>query len=656
MCGIVGLTGKDAIDHVSVMSDLINHRGPDDYGFYEDRKAAVSLGMRRLSIIDLEGGHQPMGSPDGRVWIVFNGEIYNSPQLRSSLEEKGHEFISNNSDTEVLLHLYLDRGREMLGSINGMFSFVIYDRDNKLLFGARDRLGIKPLYYWIGSGRFAFSSELKSILKLPFVNREINMQSLYHYMSLLYVPGESSIIKNVSRLPPGCQFVFNLESKNIEVKSYWRPSFDRQENRKVEEWAELIRDELRESVRRWTLSDVPIALSLSGGIDSSAIAGLLAEIGGRKISTYSLGFRSEEDRPLSEIELARKVAQKYDTDHHEIFLEPDDLLNDLVDMVWSLDEPYGGGLPSWYIFKMMSEDVKVGLTGTGGDELFGNYGKYRQFELDFYSRNALALRRWSKTGVDAAASALGPISSFADRLPSSWRWIGKGRFLSKTPMMLRSPFGNNYCSVNGCFSDPEKRNKVFNDKFFGVEDTGAYLQNEYDSIGAQEMRNGLAVVDMRNQLSEEFLLMTDRFSMAHGLEARTPFLDHNFVELAFTIPPSIRTKPSRDGLKYLLKLAVGDLLPKEILSARKKGFVIPVEQWLRGKLRPLVDRLLNPQRLAKQGIFQPQFYEYYVLPYLNGNCAHTMQIWAALMFQLWHMVFIENNEMERPSFSWRDLR
>jgi asparagine synthase (glutamine-hydrolysing) len=297
MCGIVGIAGQHNPDWVYRMNFTMIHRGPDDQGEYRSPDRSVSLAMRRLSIIDLEGGHQPMHNEDNTIWIVFNGEIYNAPQIRSWLEERGHHFVTTNSDTEVLLHLYEEKGFSLLEDLNGMFAFVIHDQNRNLLFGARDRIGIKPLYYWQSNGRLAFASELKCLLTLPFIEREIDQQSLFHYMTLLYVPDEASIIKGICRVPPAHNFVYDLNSQQLTLRRYWQPRFDPVEHRSQDEWAELLRAELRSAVRRWTLSDVPIACSLSGGLDSSTIVGLLADSGYPKIKTYSLGFVGEKEQP-----------------------------------------------------------------------------------------------------------------------------------------------------------------------------------------------------------------------------------------------------------------------------------------------------------------------------------------------------------------------
>lgn len=653
MCGIVGIAGTHELKWVHDMNGAIVQRGPDDQGVYTSPGGEVSLAMRRLSILDLAGGHQPMSSRDGSVWIVFNGEIYNAPELRAQLEAQGHQFVTAHSDTEVLLHLYDEKGAAMVDDLNGMFAFVIHDRRKNRLFGARDRMGIKPLYYWHKQGRFAFASELKSLLQLPFIARHVDPQSLYHYMTLLYVPDRASILQDVFRIPPGHRFVYDIAQHSLGVEQYWRLGFATIEGRREEDWAEVLRAELRAAVKRWTLSDVPIACSLSGGLDSSAMVGLLAEQGFGHVKTYTVGFEGEGEASWDERHLARQVARRWNTDHREIMLKSEELLKDLLSMVWYLDEPYGGGLPSWYVYREMSRDVKVALTGTGGDELFGNYGKFRAYEEDSVLSAAIAFRGRHRAGADAAARFSATLAGLTDYVPASCPWIGQGRLLSRAPQLLGEPFGRHYYANFVYLSDAQKRQHVFRGMNGSVQTTASYLQQVFDASQAPDLRSGLAAVDFRTQLAEEFLFMTDRFSMAHSLEARTPFLDHLLVELVFRIPSSTRTK-GHDP-KYLLRRAVADLLPDDIATAPKRGFVIPIELWLRRELRPLTERLLSPERLEKQGVFRKEFYDRFVQPHLNGTANYTWQVWAALMYQLWHVVYVEEGCTGIPSFTLSDL-
>jgi len=649
MCGIAGMVGPGSAELVRVMTQALLHRGPDDVGYYDDPSAHVGLGMQRLSILDLEHGHQPMTNRDRSVWIVYNGEIFNSPELRRRLEQKQHRFVTDNSDTETLLQLYDDKQEDMLGDLNGMFAFVLHDKRRNLLFGARDRMGIKPLYYAKTASAFAFASELKSLLTVPSLRRDLDQASLFHYLTLRFVPGTSSIVKGVSRLAPGHWFRYELETGTFETQRYWRPSFASHEERSVGDWTELVRTELRAAVQRWSLSDVPIGCSLSGGLDSSSIVGLLAESGHSKLKTYSLGFEGAAE--LDELPLARTVAERWGTDHHELILRPDDLLRDLLKMVWFLDEPYGGGLPSWYVFQFMHRDVKVGMTGTGGDELFGDYGRYIGLERRLAGRQAGAAAPHASAWLDRGWPL---VSSLVDRLPhgvGGWRARERWRHW---PQIGRDPFQWEYVQAFYYFSDAMKRNEVLaGGGGEGATDTTEFLRRLYEESDGVLPRDGLMQLALQTQLPEEFLCMTDRFSMAHSLEARVPFLDQVFVDAMLRIPAAIRTKP--EDPKYLLRQAVRDLLPEELLHAPKRGFVLPTAQWLRGPLRPLTERLLAPARLAEQGLFKPEFYARVVEPHLRGQADYHPQIWTLLMFQIWHNLYIERTLTQCPGFSWQEL-
>ncbi|MDC6452815.1 asparagine synthase (glutamine-hydrolyzing) [Alphaproteobacteria bacterium] len=601
MCGIVGIHSLSQ-DNLKNLVEQLNksqeHRGPDGEGFYFDLNNCFSLAMKRLAIVDIVGGEQPKYEENGRFVIVFNGEILNAPQLRKELEAVGEVFSSSHSDTEVLLKLYKNLGISCLKKLNGMFTFAIYDKKKETVVLVRDRLGIKPLYYTQMDNRFIFASELKSILSLSVLKRNINKQSLYHFLSLMYVPGSNSILNGIKKLKAGHYLVYKLTDRKLSVNCWWNLTFKPNLNIPKKEWPELIRTKLSEAVNRWMLSDVPVGCSLSGGLDSSALVGLLAQ-SGKSISTYSLGFKGGNESDWDELPLALEVSKKWGTKHHELILTPDDLLKDLSKMVWHMDEPYAGGLPSWSVFKRMSEDVKVGITGTGGDELFGNYGK----------------------------------------------WRGLERKLFFQPKITNENFKKNYFDRFYYFADAAKR-KIFTSLGTEIENTSDFLYRYYLNTNGSSIRDKCAMVDINTQLTDEFLTMTDRFSMAHSIELRPPFLDNEFVDLITTIPSKFRTK--KGDLKGLLRHAVSPVLPESLIKAPKRGFVIPLKIWLRNELLPLVKFLLEPKRLSDQGIFQADLYSRLFQPYLDGKHDDTAKIWALVMFQIWHMQFIEGEPGAGP--------
>jgi asparagine synthase (glutamine-hydrolysing) len=603
MCGIAGVHDPRGGVNTDAPNELLAHRGPDDAGRVQ-LPHGLSLAMRRLAIIDIAGGQQPMSTPDGRFTIVYNGEVYNAALLRRRMEAAGERFATDHSDTEVVLRLYAKHGEACLDDLNGMFAFAIHDRERETLFCARDHAGIKPFYYFQRDGRFAFASELKALLALPFVSPELDRESLFHYMSLMYVPGERTILRGIRRLPAGHCLTYRLREQEVSIRRWYRPVFAAKQALPREEWRHRVRAGLEAAVERWAISDVPIACSLSGGLDSSSIVGLLAARG-RTPDTFSVGFTAPGEEAWNELPLARQVATKWGARHHEIELQPEALLDDLLRMVWHLDEPYGGGLPSWAVFKAMSRSVKVGLTGTGGDELFGNYGKWRELER-----------------------------------PPGWPL----RRAKNDAENFQRHFFERYYYL----PDPDKEERVLNVARSELPWTGAALHRIFEDQAGAGLRDRVAAVDVATQLPEEFLMMTDRFSMAHSLEARTPFLDRELMDMCWSIPADVRT--ARGDLKGLLREAVADLLPPDVLRAGKRGFVIPLKLWLRDRLRPVVERLLAPDRLARQGVFRAQFHEAYVRPHLEGRADHTNVVWAALMFQLWHHVFLESGARSAPDY------
>lgn len=646
MCGICGIVGeregREAL--LQRMNDVLTHRGPDDEGLYI--ASDIAMAMRRLSIIDLQTGHQPIHNEDKSIWIVFNGEVYNFPELRGELEGKNHRFLTN-TDTEVIVHLYEEMGHDAVSKLNGMFAFAIWDERKKELFLARDRLGIKPLYYWDGPNYFLFASELKSILQDVSIPRRVHFPSLSHYMSLLYVPGESSIIEGIKRLPPG--HWLSLKNGRKTTRQYWDIKFAPRIRASEEEYCENIRSLLKLSVKRRLISDVPIGVLLSGGIDSSAIVGIASELVGRNLKTFSLGFTGENEEDWNELPLARNVAKRYGTDHHELVLTPPRLMDDLLDMVWHLDEPYAGGLPSYYVFRFMRQSVTVGLSGMGGDELFGNYGKYTTY---FDSRRA-------RIGLfyHNLSPAQRKVFNAIFHLP--WGLLGHDRawIVRNIPTYSRN-LANFYYFQRWYYFTEERKRELFNGVNSGMSDASAntaqYLEDLYKLSRSKDIINKICYTDLKTQFTDEFLFFTDRLSMCSSLEARVPFMDHELVEYVCRIPGQTRTH--RDDIKYLLKKAVRDIVPGENLSAPKRGFVIPINLWLRGEFRNVLLSLSNRERLLEQGYFDPDFIQNYVQTHLSGEGDHTWQLWAFLMFQLWHILYIEHGCASVPDFSVRELK
>ena len=599
MCGITGFAGIHNKDLLKQMNCVQLHRGPDDEGYYVDEEAEINIAMTRLAIVDLQDGHQPMSSIDEDLWIVFNGEIYNSDKLRADLKKLGHSFKTHHSDTEALIYMYRQYGRSMVQYLNGMFAFAIYDKKQKTLFVARDHYGIKPLYYSTSGNKFAFASEMKSLLVLPWISKELNRQAVYDYFSFQAVPAPSTVFKSIQKLPSACWIEYDAKTKSVITESYWSPKMSTAKLTKADlpELKPLIKQKFLEAVQRWTLSDVEIACSLSGGVDSSSIVAAMAQVSPYKIKTYTVGYLDAPD--IDEKEMAKKVSQKWNTEHREIIVKADDLLNYLDKMVYYLDEPYAGGLPSWFVYEAMSKDVKVAMTGSGGDELFGNYGKWRLYEN---KRNHFYRIR---------------------------QFLRKGGKLSH---LLKYHNGVHHYPY---FTDGYKSSKIFSTEFAnGLIPSAAYIQKIWPGTNA---RDAVPTVDTKLQLPEEFLLMTDRFSMAYSIEARTPFLDVEFSEFIYSIPSELRTCHS--NLKYLFIDAVRDWLPPEVIAGPKKGFTLPLSSWLKNQLREKVEFLLSKKFIEEQNIFRPDIYDSIAKPFYNNQTNSDWELWELLMFQMWYKKF-----------------
>lgn len=605
MCGIVGSIGLGTPERLKRMNQLQYHRGPDEEGVYWDNEAKVGLAMRRLGIVDLTSGSQPMYNEDKSIVIVFNGEIFNAPDLRKKLLQNGHKFVSKNSDTEVIVHLYEEKGKAMLQELNGMFAFLIWDSNKRIVLGARDYAGMKPLYYAKEGQAILFASELKCIVGSGDFKGSLDMQSVSDFLSLQFIPAPRTIYENVKKLGAGEAFVYNVSEEKFDIFQYWsiKESF-RNNYFKKNEVKHIIRNELEQAVSRWKMSDVPTACLLSGGIDSAALVGLLSQQGTDRLNTFTLGFENEDG--IDERNLASVIAKKYDTNHTEVVISADDLLHELNFMIDALDEPYAGGIPSWYMYKMIGKKYKVAFTGVGGDELFGNYGKWIRYE------NIVA------------------------RLQCYLKELKRGAGVAE---LLEHPYGSIYHKYI-----PEKMKQQIllkhgGQKYFSVNERYELLLKDKE---VDTWKNVIPYIDFGMQLPDEFLFMTDRFSMAHSVEARTPFLDKNFIQTVFSIEPNVRTNSKM--LKETFIEAVKDILPQEIINAPKKGFVIPYQRWMRNNMKELVSYYFSEEFLIKQGIFEKNMRETLLEPFMKGKSQYTPFIWNIFMFQLWydtHKVYIK---------------
>jgi len=602
MCGIVGVIGNGVLSPslIEKMNFVQNHRGPDEAGYFHSEKDNVYIAMARLSIIDIEGGSQPMTTSDGRYTIVFNGEIFNAKELRLALENEGIQFKSNHSDTEVILLLFQRFGSGSIDMLNGMFAFTIYDSLERTIFLGRDYCGIKPLHYFHENEIFAFASEIKSLKCIDGAANELDLESINHFFSLNYIPTSNTIYKKIKKIPAGHYLIYDIEKNSVTIKRYWLPRFG---NIKFDSRDELIKEiykKLTQAVIRWSTSDVDICVSLSGGIDSAIILKILSENSNSKISTFTLGFKDAGSEVSSnEYDLARITADKFKANQCEIQINSMDLLGEIKEIIASLDEPYGGGIPSWFVYKAMSLDgFKVAMSGTGADEIFGGYGKWIPFEN-------LALK----------------IKTLVNRWRSGY---SIGEIFKYTNGVLYYP--NFYGAVF-------KKKILFKHKLIDkIIPTSKFINNEL--AGWKDPIDDICKFDIQNQLAEEFLMMSDRFSMAHSVELRTPFLDKEFIEFIFSLDSSYRKNYKK--YKQLLIDAVANHLPREIISSSKKGFVLPRKEWLYGALKDDLMKYSSPTFLKEQALFNTNFRKSVIEPFLNGKDALLEIVWSWWMFQRWY--------------------
>jgi asparagine synthase (glutamine-hydrolysing) len=611
ICGLVSLDGATSPDPAALaaMNDTLVHRGPDSDGSVID--GPCGLAMRRLSIIDLAGGDQPIGNEDGRIQVVQNGEIYNYRELMEDLRRRGHTFATH-CDTEVLVHLYEERGPAFVEALRGMFAIAIWDARHGRLVLARDRFGIKPLYYRVAGGQLSFASELKALLRQPGFSREIDPEALEAFLAFNSIPAPLTIFTEARKLPAGHTLV--AEGGEVELRRYARPTPVPAEEVRTEgdeALAEELRGRLRDSVRAHLVSDVPVGVLLSGGIDSAALTALAAGESGYQVSTFSIGF---EEQSFDELELARLVAKRYGTDHHELILRPDavDLLPRLVE---AFDEPFGdsSALPTYLVSRLAADTVKVVLSGEGGDELFGGYYTY--------VADRLAPR------VGRVAPLLRPL---VERLPSS---SGRVSFDYKAKRFVR-----------GAHLPPVERHHAWKEIFSAdaqdallssprtTDPVDVYRARYAETEGAPELAR-LQDLDLGIYLVDDLLVKTDRASMAHSLEARVPFLDPVVAELAL----ALETKQKVRGFskKRLLRRAAAPLLPREIIRGRKRGFSIPVAAWLRGDLGPFARDVLSPETIERHGYLDSGAVSRVLDDHISGREDLSRQIWGLLNFTLW---------------------
>jgi asparagine synthase (glutamine-hydrolysing) len=615
MCGICGLVAGERergpdLEAVARMSGRLVHRGPDDDGLFCE--GPVALAARRLSIIDLAGGHQPIENEDGSAVVVQNGEIYNYRELKRELEGRGHRFATD-CDTEVLVHAYEEWGDAFAERLRGMFAIALWDKRRQRLLLVRDRFGIKPLFYRDAEGGLSFASELKAMLEQPGFSREIDPRAVAAYLAFNSIPAPLTIFKEARKLPPG--YLLTWEGGEVALRRYARPGAapaDEARSGSAEELAAELREVLDDSVRAHLVADVPVGVLLSGGVDSGGLAALASQHVDEPLRTFSIGF---EEEGFNELSRARLVAERYGTDHHELVLHPDavELLPKLVE---AFDEPFGdsSALPTYLVSELAVSEVKVALSGEGGDELFGGYYTY---VADLLARR-----------IGRLAALARPL---AEALPSRTDRVGFDYKAKRFARAAALPPLERHHGWKEIFS-AQARAELAGPGASAWDPLDLYRERYAETAGAEPLAR-MQDVDLGIYLVDDLLVKTDRLSMAHSLELRVPFLDPKVAEFAFSLPPQLKVRGT--AKKRLLRQALAPLLPREIVHGRKQGFSIPIAAWLRGPLEPFAREVLAPGAVARQGLLDPAA----VTPILDRHCSGqedlSRQIWGLMALTLW---------------------
>ena len=625
MCGIAGIvsTVREGVDSATIhrMCESIVHRGPDDEGILV--KDGAGLGMRRLSIIDLPGGHQPLFNEDHSVWLVFNGEIYNFRELRAELERNGHRF-STNSDTEVIVHLYEDMGSDCVLKLRGMFAFAIYDERRRRLLLARDRLGIKPMHYAFSDGRLLFGSEIKAILAAEPELASVDQRALWQYLYFGYIPDPATAFHSIHKLPPG--HLLEFEDGEIRVRKYWDlPEYGTHPPRSEEECLEEMEYRLAEAVRIRLIADVPLGALLSGGVDSSTVVALMARASSGPVKTFSIGFKHTE---FNEAPYARLVAERFGTEHQELILDPD-VVQTVETLTRSLEEPFGDSsmLPTYYISCLARQHVTVALSGDGGDEAFAGYERYR---IHLQERSFDWIPGWAGRWYREQVHPRLPYSVPARNLAYS----------ISLPWQVRYTEGLSLQSF-------DREMNLLSDDFraaaLGSADPFSTFRGYVDRAPAHDPVSQLLYLDTKTYLAGDILTKVDRMSMATSLEVRVPILDHLFLEWVTGLAPEWKMRGSNQ--KYIFrKLAERVGVPREALYRHKQGFALPLVHWIRNELKELVLTTLLEPRTLQRGYFNANGVRRLLDEHFQGRRDHSARIWRFLMFELWHRNFLEASE------------
>jgi len=616
MCGICGYIGEENPSLMAQMLQRMRHRGPNDSGCYMDEDKKIHLGMVRLSIIDLSGGHQPISNEDNTVWVIFNGEIYNYVELRKELEAKGHRFKTL-SDTEIIVHAYEEYNLSFCNKLNGMFSIGIWDTRNKTLILIRDRFGIKPLFYMHKPNALVFGSEIKVLLSHPDVSKEIDYEALSHYFSLRNIPAPFTIYKDIKALLPGHMLLWNEQECKIS-RWYELNMHIKWQEKDEDDLVERIDGLLRDSVRLRLRSDVEYGAYLSGGIDSSTLVGIMAEFSTRPIKTFSLDY-ADSPKHKCDAYYARKVAAQYSTEHREYVMEWSELQTEMSAVICHLDQPFAGVISSYWLSRFMKQYVTVALSGDGADDTFASYGHHRLV--------------WPIAAVQKAHQEGYPVDE-----------EDFGFFQKKKDLVLNlsqySPW--EWRLAYASFMEHEKKglfSRLGKELMFPYS-TADFLKDIYLRCESDEL-NKMLYLDINTLLPNEILYFNDMLSMVNSMEVRTPFLDFRLVELACSIPGALKIRNM--SLKYILRRVAARYVPSEILERSKEGFVLPKNTWLRQGMAPMLKDVLCKERLAIHGYFNAEYINCLVSKFLAGDDSLTFKVWTLVIFQIWYENYLGDN-------------
>ena len=626
MCGIVGIVRNDgkSIDEelLARMNNAIRHRGPDDDGFYVN--GSVGLAMRRLAIIDLKGGAQPIHNQDRTSWIVFNGEIYNYLELREKLEKLGHTFYTN-SDTEAIVHAYDQFGADCPKHLRGMFAFAIWNERTQELFLARDRVGKKPVLYAHVNGQLIFGSEFSALLLHPDVSRDIQPEALDYYLSFMCIPAPLTAYRAIRKLEPG--HWLRWRHGEIELQRYWQPDFTKKVELSEEEAGERTVEILRDAVRVRLMSEVPLGAFLSGGIDSSAVVALMSQESSERVKTFSIGF---DEQDFSELHHARRIAEHVGAEHHEFIVRPD-ALEVLPTLVEHYGEPYAdsSAVPTYYVAKETRKHVTVALNGDGGDESFAGYERYIAMGLTEKYRRVPSFLRESV------------IKETVNLIPSSPLKRSRVKSAKRLLDAVALPRVDRYARWVSVFNDQTKQ-PLYSDRFreqTQAADATGILAEWFKRANGIGVVDAMLLTDQMTYLPNDLLVKVDIATMAVSLEARSPFLDHHVIEFAASLPQNLKLR--RLTSKYLLKKVLRKLLPSENLKRRKMGFGVPVGHWFRGKMQPFLREVLLSEKALRRGLFKPDEVRQLIELHVRGERDYSQQLWTLLMLELWFNRFID---------------